>query len=381
MPAVLLFREGRVTSRLMLWISLVAFAGGLCLGHLSRYGYVTAGLPQVNAKVAAVDMLRERFPALLSGDTQRIQGNYRLDTETGVGAWENEVARVRYLRSWLTERGIRLTGAGAWFEIDSFSPCSEPENDCRRARLEITEHALYQYVHEGAPVPLPHCFGSRAVHVLEIAKGDGGWQIDLDWYLDPLGTAPLDPGKGTVAPGTPESPSEVRRYEPEKAAAYAVAHSGVRSVPGGGRYNPAYRVYSYEGGDCTNFASQVLLEGGLTQEYGWFYAREGSVSWARSEDLIWFLLATGRGLRAFRGSFDAAVRPSAESPRGPVAYLRLGDIIAYENGGEVRHVAVVVGFDPWGWPVIACHTADRLFFPWDLGWDAKTVFWFIQIVY
>ena len=48
---------------------------------------------------------------------------------------------------------------------------------------------------------------------------------------------------------------------------------------------------------------------------------------------------------------------------------------------EICHVAVVVGKDPAGYVTIASHTADRLFFPWDVGWNDTTVFWLLKIVY
>jgi hypothetical protein len=387
---------------LVLALMASAFLAGLALGAWEgeRPDITAAGLPQVNPKVAAVEMLRQRFETLLDGNTERLRDNYVVETISGEWAWEKELARVEYLRKWLSERGLALSGASAWFEIDDASSYRPG-----RFRLEITEHAVYQYVRSGvAPVAasMPvHRSGSRTVHVLEVVWGNAGWRIEYDWYIDPLGEAPGEPARGAVpidsapkgsgtgpssldersADAPPSGGTTARRYDREKAVAYAVAHSGVRSVPGGGRYNRAYQVYSYEGGDCANFVSQVLSAGSVTQGYGWFHDREGSVSWTCSDELVWYLLASGRGERVFRGSFAAAVQPSEGSLRGPVGFLQPGDVIAYEPGGEIKHVAVVTGFDPSGWPVIASHTADRLFFPWDLGWGSRTVFWFIHVVY
>ncbi len=102
---------------------------------------------------------------------------------------------------------------------------------------------------------------------------------------------------------------------------------------------------------------------------------------------MWHLLSSGRGYRIFRGKFGEAVSASqslqgeASPELSPVDRLELGDIIAYEIKGEIHHVAVVVGKDPRGYVTIASHTADRLYFPWDLGWSENTVFWFIKISY
>jgi hypothetical protein len=92
-------------------------------------------------------------------------------------------------------------------------------------------------------------------------------------------------------------------------------------------------------------------------------------------------LGSGTGRRVYRGTFAGALLPSPDEPRGAIGLLKPGDVIGYESGGEVAHVAVVTGVDPSGWPIIASHTADRLYVPWDLGWGSDTVFWFIHIVY
>lgn len=375
MRAVLLISRGSLTPALMV----AAFLTGLALGTWVAVlpHFMAADAPQVDPRIAAVNMLRQRFETLLDGNTDRLRANYELDAVSGEWAWEKELARARYLRTWLAERGRALTGARAWFEIDDVSSHS-PD----RFRLEITEHALYQYVRLGAAPGPDHLLGSRTVHVLEVVRRGVRWQIEYDWYLDPLGDGSGEPSRGAAAAGDPPRlGATAQRYDREKAVAYAVAHSGVRSVPGGGRYNKAYQVYSYEGGDCANFASQVLSTGGLTQGYGWFHDRDGSVAWTCSGDLVWYLLASGRGRAVFRGQFAEAILPSAESPRGPIGLLEPGDMIGYETEGQISHVAVIVDFDPSGWPVIASHTADRLFFPWDLGWDGDTVFWFVRIVY
>jgi hypothetical protein len=354
--------------------------------------------------VSVVNMLRQRFETLMDGDLERIRLNYATDELRGEYALLKEEERTAYFRSWLAERGLTLESASAWFEIDSVMSLGR-----NSYRMEITEHATYTYravagqldlaqtsSQARSPTASPtHTFGSRTVHVLETVFEDGRWKIAYDWYADPLGDGPVNPGKGRITPhanGTqsdpnarvpdvPDSSAPSQRFNREKAAQYALRHSGVRSLPGGGKYNRDYQVYSYVGGDCANFASQVLAAGGLPQGYGWAYSRGGTSAWTCSQDLIWYLTGSGAGRRLYRGDFAGALLPLPDSTRGAISLLQPGDIIGYESGGEVVHVAVVVGVDPYGWPIIASHTADRLYFPWDLGWDQDTVFWFIQIVY
>lgn len=330
-------------------------------GTDSRGDAVAAPVSKVAAQLAAVDMLRKRFSTLMDGDLGRIRGDYDLDTYGGQAAWDRESSRVEYFRKWLSKRGVTLAESAAWFEVDHVASWSRDE-----FRLEVTEHATYAYrLDETSPV---HRFGSRAVHVMVVRLDGGQWLIEQDWYTDPLGDAPGGPGDAGIAIGLPPAP-QTGRYDRTRAVAYAVRYSGVRSLPGGGRYNRDYTVYSYQGGDCANFASQVMSAGGMR------------MSWLCSPDLIWSLLSSGYGTKVYSGAFEGAVKPTPEDPSGAIARMEPGDIIAYQVKGSMSHVAVVTGRDPYGYPVVASHTSDRLFFPWDLGWGSQTVFWLIHITY
>lgn len=84
----------------------------------------------------------------------------------------------------------------------------------------------------------------------------------------------------------------------DRAAAVAYAHEWAF-----GR-NPAYYNFEYIGGDCTNFASQVLYAGSGVQNYtpvfGWFYisADDRTPSWTGVNELYRFLISnTGAGPR------------------------------------------------------------------------------------
>lgn len=274
-------------------------------------------------------------------------------------------------------------------------------------------------------------FGARAIQVLEVIAYGQSWKVITNWYCDPLGTYWDPPSFPTGASATSWNPSSHLRegeqatpmptrapasgsasdptsllsrrsaslgtssssstgYDRQKAVEYAARHSGVRSLKQGGRYNLDYNVYSFPGGDCANFASQVLTAGGLPQEGGWRYDRrrdEGSTAWVRSDSLVWHLLSSGRAECTFKGRFRDLFEKSGQNSSDELLFaftkslLSEGDIIAYTREGEICHVAVVVGFDPLGYPLIASHTSDRLFFPFDLGWTDTTVFWFLHITY
>lgn len=138
----------------------------------------------------------------------------------------------------------------------------------------------------------------------------------------------------------------VAEYDREKAVAYAHRWAFAR--------NPAYLDFENLGGDCTNFASQVLFAGSGQMNYrpvyGWFYldSRRRTASWTGVEFLYNFLTGnTGEG--PFAVETD-------------VSQMQPGDIVQLSFDGMIyRHSPVVVqtGATPeTGNILIAAHTFD-----------------------
>lgn len=120
--------------------------------------------------------------------------------------------------------------------------------------------------------------------------------------------------------------------------------------------NPKYANFDSMGGDCTNFASQVLHAGRCPMnfgKYGWYYRslNDRAPSWTSVKYLYQFLIKN--------------------SGRGPVAIevdikdVQIGDLVQidFENDGEFNHTPVIVDIK---FPktldniLIAAHTIDRL---------------------
>jgi len=97
--------------------------------------------------------------------------------------------------------------------------------------------------------------------------------------------------------------------------------------------NPKYYNFDALGGDCTNFASQVLFSGGLPMNYrvifGWYYTNlnNRTPSWSGVEFLYKFLTKSNE--------------PFAK--RVDVSDIMYGDLIQLSfSGGVFRHTLVVV---------------------------------------
>lgn len=114
-------------------------------------------------------------------------------------------------------------------------------------------------------------------------------------------------------------------YNRDKAVAYAHIWAHKR--------NPEYYNFDALGGDCTNFASQVLNSGGKDMDYkslyGWYYKdlNNRTPSWSGVEFLYKFLTTN--------------ITPYAE--RVDVREIMYGDLIQLSFFGmEFQHTLVVV---------------------------------------
>lgn len=135
-------------------------------------------------------------------------------------------------------------------------------------------------------------------------------------------------------------------YNRDKAVAYANKWAYFR--------NPEFYNFQELGGDCTNFASQVIYAGcgvmNYTPVYGWYYIslNNRSPSWTGVNQLYTFLTTN-----------------TAEGPRGRVVNLseiEKGDIIQldFSGDGSFDHTPVVVDAGE-GTPEtihVAAHTND-----------------------
>jgi hypothetical protein len=137
-------------------------------------------------------------------------------------------------------------------------------------------------------------------------------------------------------------------YNREAAVAYAREWALAR--------NPAYYDFEDIGGDCTNFASQVLFAGAgimnFTPQLGWYYRsiNDRAPAWTSVEYFARFI-TTNQGAGPF-GSFQ------------PLFYAQPGDFIQISfDGIDWQHNVVVL--ETGGFPtpdniITASHTYDSI---------------------
>ncbi|MBE3581890.1 MAG: amidase domain-containing protein [Thermoanaerobacteraceae bacterium] len=327
------------------------------------------------------EIFKFRVQALVEGDTGGLEKFYDTSETTGRWALNHEIGRSRYVQGWLGKRDLEVAGKLLHLNI-----VDAGFKDDQHAWASVAQHLILQYRPRNTGQAVVSEMGLRTIHWVELVEKNNRWLIQKDWYWDPFENESLTPdiaprpagGAETARPPDPVTPDSSRgQYNREAAVRYAERYSGVRMGPGDGRYNPAYKDFTYEGGDCANFVSQVLTDkkaGGLPTDWNWFYSRgEGTAAWVQAEALVHHL--TGAGLAALVGRGDL------EEVWEAVDLLQPGDVIGYEEDGEIVHVSVVVGRNAHGYVMVNSHTADRYHVPWDMGWEREHRYWLLHITY
>ena len=338
-----------------------------------------------------------RCVALVSGDPSNLKQFYDVLQKQGQWALEHEVKRVKYLKYWSSERGIQFTNIQSAVRIKKIYPI---EN---RLRMSLEESYKFDYIYPYDEEPSTNSFGVGIRHTVELVKKDDKYIINKDWYTDCFEDA-LSGLSGNATNNTFHNSEEnlskqnyyalrviaSQHYNRARAVQYADKYCGAAWGSGNDyKYNKTYVDYNGIGGDCTNFASQVIGDkegGGLKQDGTWRYNYSkfgngsGSTAWANADGLKEYLLYSGKGAIIKRGNFKELTAPAPEYPNGMVSRLQVGDLICYAKKEDIDHFAVVTGFDSQGYPLVNSHTTDRYHVPWDLGWgDTKINFYLIHM--
>ncbi|MFD0681965.1 MULTISPECIES: amidase domain-containing protein [unclassified Paenibacillus] len=334
-----------------------------------------------------IKLFNDRTQLLIDQKPEAINHYYEKTNTKSRYAYEQELLRCKYINTWAEKRGIVFSAAESSIRIKRI----KKEGDLVRVSLNQSLQLSYVYKTDNYN---PQFFGIGTRHALTLKKMNGEWLVLREWYTDPLTENPkwIQELDGFPNPAFTKSETDTlqtsdkkkKRYDRERAVEYANKYAGDAWAAGNDhRYNKKYLDYTYKGGDCTNFASQVLGDqqegGGLRMRSGWHYSSEGSQAWVRTDSFKNFVLHSGYGRLVAKGYFTDVVRSTKKYSGGAVAELEPGDLIAYEMDGDVDHFSILVGFDDHGYPLVNSHTADRYRVPFDLGWDKNTKYLLIHI--
>lgn len=306
----------------------------------------------------------------LNQDKNTLETIFLTSEKNGKWAYEFEVQRAKYLSNWSAKQGVDVTHIHSEIKIKSVKQVG------RGYSFYLISSNEYSYAYKDSP-KIENMFRLGAYHSLDLipSEDDNDWIISREWYDDPLlDSINLDNVTEEMTEYIMSHPaidisgiSEQRVTAVEYADMYCGAASDGRNDY---EYNSEYTNYNPLGGDCANFASQVLLAGGFKKNGTWNYkGGKGSRAWVNAQGFKDYLLYSGRASLLASGSYKEIYQ---------YAYsLRPGDIVAYVKKGKVAHVSVVTGADSKGYPLVSCHNLDRYRVPWDIGWSGDKVRYFL----
>lgn len=359
----------------------------LCLLFLSSAGASAAEQiphPQEDMLVFLQKLYDARTSLLISGDVKTLNGMYA-DRKSAQAALKHEIDRWQYVQKWAEIRKVRFTDASNMIRIVRVKASNG------YIQVSVIQTLQLSYIHQASNSSIQH-FGLGTRHVVRLIHQENEWRVASEWYSDPLEEDPeripaWRISEDEINVGTSlKKKGDKWQYNRNKAVEYADKYAGAAWGAGNNnRYNRKYRDYTPLGGDCTNFASQVIGDaeegGGLRMISQWQYWKNagGSDTWVQTDRLKNFLLNSGYGKLVAKGNYAEVFHPGAKFPNGAFAKLSPGDLIAYELSGDIDHFAVFMGLDDQGYPLVNCHTVDRYHVPFDLGWDNSTRYWLIHI--
>ena len=325
------------------------------------------------------EIFERRNNYILEKNRAEIKNLYNQNVRNGRWACDHALKKMTYLHSWSEKQGISFK------DIKSlvFVRYVKKKNNGFSANLLVSTEYVYVYedsmenlnsfrigtYHSLDLMPSTElALGKKPDHTNTIPVGNN-LQITREWYTDPFADS-LHQGKinnqdikKLILSGNIRESLTLNERR-QKALNYAEKYCGAASLPEYNySYNSKYKNYNNLGGDCANFASQILYEGaGFTKNGSWNYYRgAGSRSWVNAHSFNNYMLYSGRASQIAYGNYEQVLKQSYK--------LLAGDYIAYEKKGKVVHISVVSGYDTKGYSLVISHNTDRYNVPWDLGWS------------
>ncbi|MGM0502478.1 MAG: amidase domain-containing protein [Bacillota bacterium] len=312
-----------------------------------------------------------RNQTLLEQNKVQLKNLYNTEAKTGQWAYEHELKRMRYLQQWSSKQGAEFKEINSNVRLNSITE----KEDYIVVNLSVS--TTYQYIYP-KQIGNYNTFRIGSYHSLKLLPIKNKLLIAREWYRDPFADS-LDLDKIEKQKIVIKKSNSLKNLSSKrrKAIQYADQYCGAASPAKYGlKYNSKYKNYNYQGGDCANFASQILYEAGKFKKNNtWNYRKgAGSRAWVNAHALNQYMVYSNRASKIAYGSYAQVLNASYK--------LLPGDYIAYEKKGKVKHISIVTGVDSQGYRLVNCHNSDRYRVPWDLGWsDNEIKFWLVRVHY
>ena len=322
-----------------------------------------------------LEIITHRNACIKALDDESLKSSYNLNIKVSKWAYESEAQKIKYLKNWCDKQAVKFDSITSQIKIRKVK---EKEKDLYSILCFNATSFTYSYL--DTP-DIPNTFYLGTSHYINLKRDGDRYIITKEWYTDPFADSlHLDSLKSEEMKDFilhHEAPDFKLDERTQKAIDYAHMYCGVSPNPAFNfKYNKAYKNFNPDGGDCANFASQILHEGGGFKKNGiWNYdGRSGTKAWVNAQAFKNYMVGSGRGGYIAKGTYQQIYKAAYQ--------MRPGDFVAYEKKGKITHISTITGLDSKGYPLVTCHNTDRLLVPYDLGWSDKGIrFHLINVYY
>jgi hypothetical protein len=324
-------------------------------------------------------MIEARNRVLISGEMEQLETIYDLNTKYGIWAYEHEMKKMKYLHSWEQKQGVKFMEINPEIVIRWIKKSEGTTATTASANFICSTEYKYIYINKPDIINISRI---GTYHYLSLVKKDNIWMISKEWYKDPfadslkINSSKADEMKDFISK---QEKGDFSKLNQRRVAAveYADKYCGAASDGKNGfSYNKKYLDYNSKGGDCANFSSQILFEGGkFRKTSGWNYDRGGATrAWVNADGFKNHMINSGKASVIAYGEYKKVFKASYK--------LLPGDFVAYEKKGDIVHISMVTAADSRGYSLVSCHNTDRNRVPWDLGWSDKSIkYWLVRVHY
>ena len=307
-----------------------------------------------------------RNSAILTGDSEGLKLFYDLDKRVGKWTYEKEVTKTQYFTNWCEKQCVSFTRINSIIKVCNVK---ELEKDVYNVVCYACTTLCYSYKDQPT---VENLFKLGTCHYINLKDNGDRYIIIKEWYTDPLADSldlenlNCDDIKAAILNHT--KPDYTPDERTQKAIDYAHEYCGISDNEEHlFKYNKDYKNFNPDGGDCANFASQIMYEGGgFKKNSTWSYCNKSATkAWVNAQAFKNYLINSGRGSYIAKGNYCETYKAAFN--------LRPGDIVAYEKKGRITHVSTVTGLDSKGYPLVTCHNTDRMLVPYDLGWSNSNI--------
>ncbi|MGL5245471.1 MAG: amidase domain-containing protein, partial [Sarcina sp.] len=317
-----------------------------------------------------------RNKSVLVKDAEGLKKFYDLNIKVSLWAYESEIKKIKYLTNWSEKQGVNFSDIKSKIKIKKVK---EKDKGLYGVICTVSTEFTYNYLNEPEK---SNMFRLGTHHYLNLKEDGDRYIITKEWYTDPfadsldLKNIKSNEMKDYIL--KKEYPIGYEMNERiKKAMEYAHRYCGAASEDEFDfKYNEKYTDFNPQGGDCANFASQILHEGaGFKKNDVWnYYNGNGSKAWVNAQGFKNYMVGSGRASYIGKGSYQKVYKAAYN--------MRPGDFVAYEKKGRVVHISTVTGLDSKGYPLVTCHNTDRYLVPYDLGWsNDNIIFHLIHVHY